>query len=225
MIARGTITIVPDRLYFSCRIRGFDESKALRQFGKMLTVFPYSKLARRGPVLRVYAIEHIEPPLFEREYPVGTDAEAIQIDVGEFMRADCAAELDTFWDLWTYDEDWKLRPVPVTLMCFGFEFAHDQDDHLRIEFGPDARFLPIAGLEGSLRMGQSNLKSLLKLTRGFGTVARSGIAPGVVGKWSEFRGSVEAGGKPIFGELTDTVRGFCLKHFRVGVSPRLRSGF
>ena len=34
---------------------------------------------------------------------------------------------------------------------------------MRIEFGPDARFLPIAGVEGSLRMGQSNLRSLLHL--------------------------------------------------------------
>jgi len=36
-------------------------------------------------------------------------------------------------------------------------------DHLRIEFGLDALFLPIAGVDGSLRMGQSNLKSLLHL--------------------------------------------------------------
>ena len=159
---------MPDRLYFSCRIRGFDEAKALRQFDKMLTAFPYSKLARRGPVLRIYAIDHAEPPLMEREFPVGADVSALQSDVREFMRADCAAEVDTFWDLWTFDEDWKLRPVRVTLICFGPEFEHDQDDHLRIEFGPDARFLPVPGLEGSLRMGQSNLKSLIKLTSDLG---------------------------------------------------------
>lgn len=165
---------MPDRLYFSCRIRGFDESpesglsKALRQFDKMLAMFPYSKLARRGPVLRIYAIDHTEPPMLEREFPIGTEIPMISSDVREFMRPDCAAEVDTYWDLWIYDGDWKLRPAAVTLICFGPDFDHGAragaDDHLRIEFGPDARFLPIPGVEGSLRMGQSNLRSLLKLT-------------------------------------------------------------
>ena len=31
----------------------------------MLRVFPFSKLAKRGPVLRIYAIQHVEPPLVE----------------------------------------------------------------------------------------------------------------------------------------------------------------
>jgi hypothetical protein len=34
---------------------------------------------------------------------------------------------------------------------------------LRIEFGPDSRFVPAPEIEGSLRMGQSNLRSLLHL--------------------------------------------------------------
>lgn len=168
MMARVTITSVPDRLYFSCRIRNYDDGKALRQFGKMLTTFPFSKLARRGPVLRIYAIEHTEPPLVEREFPVGTESSIILNHIGEFMRPDCAAEIDTFWDLWIFGGDWELKPAAVTLICFGPEFEHSSrirsDDHLRIEFGPEARFLPIPGVEGSLRMGQSNLRSLLKLT-------------------------------------------------------------
>jgi len=43
----------------------------LRHFGKMLEVFPFSKLAKVGPVLRVYAIEYKEPPLFERHFDPG----------------------------------------------------------------------------------------------------------------------------------------------------------
>jgi hypothetical protein len=144
------------------------ESQIFRQFGKMLGAFPFSKLAKRGPVLRVYAVNLAEAPVFEREFPVSAETGEIVADIlesaREFMQADCACEVDTFWDLWLFDGDWKLRPAPVTLSCFGPDFEKgDHDDQLRIEFGPDSRFLPSPGVEGSLRMGQSNLKSLLHL--------------------------------------------------------------
>jgi hypothetical protein len=159
---------VSDRLYFSCRIRGATSTRILAQFGKMLGAFPFSKLARRGPVLRVYAVNLVEPPIFEREFPVSSETAEIVADIiegaREFMQDDCACEVDTFWDLWQFDGDWKLRPTPVTLSCFGRQFEKgDHEDDLRIEFGPDSRFLPLAGVEGSLRMGQSNLQSLLHL--------------------------------------------------------------
>jgi hypothetical protein len=156
---------VPDRLYFSGRLRGTSESQMLQQFGKLLGVFPFSKLAKRGPVLRIYAIELVEPPVFEREFPVGTDTTVIVESMREFLHADCACELDTFWDLWLYDGDWKLGPAPLTLACYGPEFGTERGDHLRIEFGLDAAFLPFAGVARSLRMGQSNLRSLLHLVR------------------------------------------------------------
>jgi hypothetical protein len=151
---------VADRLYFSCRVKTSQsrtESKILLQFSKLLGAFPLSKLAKRGPVLRVYAVNLVEPPVFEREFPVSSETGEIVSDIiesaREFMHVDCACEVDTFWDLWQFDGDWKLRPAPVTLSCFGPDF----------EFGPDSRFLPLPGVEGSLRMGQSNLKSLLHL--------------------------------------------------------------
>jgi len=154
---------VPDRLYFSCRLRGTSETQILDQFGKLLGVFPFSKLAKRGPALRIYAIQLIEPPVFEREFPVVTAVDDMVDAIRDFLHPDCACEIDTFWDLWQYDGDWKLRPAPLTLACYGPEFETEHGDHLRIEFGLDALFLPIAGVEGSLRMGQSNLKSLLHL--------------------------------------------------------------
>jgi hypothetical protein len=135
----------------------------MRQFGKMLGAFPFSKLAKRGPVLRIYVIEHAEPPAMEREFPPGTEPETILLAARDFMHDDCACEVDTFWDLWQYDAGWKLAPAGVTLACYGPAFENEHEDHLRIEFGPDALFLPVASVEGSLRMGESNLKSLLHL--------------------------------------------------------------
>jgi hypothetical protein len=164
---------VPDRLYFSCRIRGLsgsglNQDKLLRQFAKMLAAFPFSKLAKRGPVLRVYAVERVEPPLTESEFPPATEPDVMLQAAHEFIQPDCAIEIDTYWDLWQFAGDWKLQPAPITLACFGPEFdienpAHDRQDHLRIEFGTDALFLPAPNIEGGLRMGQSNLKSLLRL--------------------------------------------------------------
>ncbi len=154
---------MPDRLYLSGWVRGFTETNALRHFAKMAERFPFSILAKRGPVLRVYAIAHSEPPLIEREFLPGAEAADILEAAREFMQADCACEIETFWDLWQYDDDWKLLPAPVTLACFGPAFENEHGDHLRIEFGLDALFLPMPHIEGGLRMGESNLKSLLHL--------------------------------------------------------------
>jgi hypothetical protein len=158
---------VSDRLYLSCWLRGFSERSMLRHFETLLALFPFSKLAARGPVLRVYAVEMAEPPLLEREFdhggPKPAMVEAIIDSAREFVETDCCLEVEAGWDLWQWNGDWKLGPAAVTLLCFGPGFDGDGEDHLRIEFGPDFRFLPIEGVEGSLRMGRSNLMSLLHL--------------------------------------------------------------
>jgi hypothetical protein len=154
---------VPDRLYLSTWVRGFAEHNMLRHFETLLNLFPSSKLAKRGPVLRVYAIDHAEPPASEREFLPGAEAADIARIARETAAPDCAFEVETAWDLWQYDTDWNLRPAAVTLIALGPEFENEIGDHLRIEFGLDSRFLPIEGMEESLKMGQSNLRSLLHL--------------------------------------------------------------
>ena len=135
----------------------------LRHFGKMLEVFPFSKLDKRGPVLRVYAIEYVEPPILERPFDPGALAADIIAAARDFVQPDCCVEVEAAWDLWQYRDDWKLRPSGVTLTCFGSAFERDNDDHLRIDFGLDSKFLPSEDIEGSLRIQQSNLRSLLHL--------------------------------------------------------------
>ena len=152
-----------DRLYLSCWVREFNESNMLSHFQKLLSLFPYSQLARRGPVLRVYAVERVEPPQMEREFSKPANPAQIAQSAREFSHADSSFEVDASWDLWQFNGDWNLSPASVTLICQGPGFEGENGDHLRIEFGPDARFLPMEGLEGSLRMGRSNLQSLLHL--------------------------------------------------------------
>lgn len=159
---------VSDRLYFSCWVKDNRTQPLLHQFHKLVDRFPFSKLTKRGLVLRTYVMERAEPALMEREFPVDTDLGPVLDAAREFMGADSSCEIEAAWDLWDYDsargaEAWKLSPVPVTLACYGPEFENEIGDHLRIELGLDSRFVPIPGVEGSLRMGESNLKSLLHL--------------------------------------------------------------
>ena len=135
----------------------------LRHFEKMLALFPFSKLTPLTPVLRIYALEHAEPPLLERAFPPGSEPSLILSAARELSHEDCTVQVDAFWDLWDYDREWNLTPVAVTLACFGPEFDNDIGDHLRIEFGLDSRFLPQPEIEGSVRMVQSNIRSLLHL--------------------------------------------------------------
>ncbi len=152
-----------DRLYFSCSVRGLNDTNMLRYFEKFLSEFPFSKLAARGPVLRVYAIQHAEPPVMEREFELGAAAVHIIAVAREFAHPDCCVEIDAAWDLWQYHGEWKLQPAAVTLACYGPSFDDDEAGQLSIDFGLDALFLPNPSIEGSLRMGQSNLRSLLHL--------------------------------------------------------------
>ena len=80
---------MPDRLFLSCWLRsrgnghGPDLETRLRQFAKMLSLFPLSRLAARGPELRTYVIERTEPPQFEREFPHAEDpAETVEDVMG-----------------------------------------------------------------------------------------------------------------------------------------------
>jgi len=162
-----------DRLYLSCWVRGFSDSNLLRHFGKMLDVFPFSKLSKTGPVVRVYAISYAEPPVFERVFDPGTPVGDLIGAARDFVQADCCVEIEAAWDLWQHRDDWKLWPSVVTLSCYGsgFEYeavdqnpsAQNTSDNLRIDFGLDSKFLPSEDIEGSLRIQQSNLRSLLYL--------------------------------------------------------------
>jgi hypothetical protein len=152
-----------DRLYLSYWLSGFTPVSMLRHYGKMLDLFPFSKLRRADSVFRVYALEYSEPPLVE--LPVGSPVHVPGVleAAKEFENADACYELETSWDLWRWEQDWRLAPSLVTLSCFGPEFVMETDENLRIDFGLDEQFLPgIGGAEG-MRMVRSNIQSLLRL--------------------------------------------------------------
>ncbi len=150
-----------DRLYLSCWLRSFTENNMLRHFQKMVDLFPFSKLSTRSLELRVYALEYAEPSQFEQDFAPGIEPRLVVEAARDFMHDDCLCEIEAAWDLWQLDKEWKLAPSPVTLSCFGPHFDNPHGDHLRVDFGLESLFVPDPSVEGGLRMGQSNLKSLV----------------------------------------------------------------
>jgi len=152
-----------DQLYLSFRLRDFSPQNMLRHYEKLLRIFPFSRLARQASTLKVLAVDYNEPPLVEIPYPPPVPIEAVLAVAKDFENPDACYRLESWWDLWQFQKDWELTPSRVALCCFGPEFEHESDDDLTIEFGIDAHFLPQPDLPDSVRMVQSNIKSLLKL--------------------------------------------------------------
>jgi hypothetical protein len=114
-------------------------------------------------MLRIYAIEFVEPSLVDYPIPAEMSPDEIVETARPSMNDDCGCLLEGAWDLWQYEDEWKLRPSPVTLACFGPQFSNDWEDHLRIEAGFDSHFLPQPRFPDSEAKVQSNIRGLLRL--------------------------------------------------------------
>jgi len=135
----------------------------------MLRLFPFSQREQPQSTLSVYAVAETEPPLLESPVNGPLDVDEVLASFAEYSGDDLAYTVESWWDLWQYDDDWTLGPVWVELACFGPEFDNgterisgEQED-LRIEFGLDSHYLPRPELTGSGRMTESNIKSMLRL--------------------------------------------------------------
>jgi hypothetical protein len=148
--------------------RGVQGSR-LRQFEKLLRQFPFSQRPQPQSVLSIHAVAATEPALLERPINGPLDPAELSPTLQEYAGDDVAYRLESWWDLWQLNGDWKLQPARVVLACFGPEFdngtvqAADKQEDLRIEFGVDTYFLPQPDIPGSAKLVESNIKSLLRL--------------------------------------------------------------
>jgi hypothetical protein len=152
-----------DRLHVSYWLRGFTTATMLQHFATALRKFPFSKLATAASVLRVYGVSYNEPALLEAPLSMPPDVEAIVATSRDFLHEDVCVQVETFWDLWWWDSDWKLHPVRLQIACFGPAFEDAEDgENLRIDFGLEDQFLP-SHHDGGLAMIRANIQSLLRL--------------------------------------------------------------
>lgn len=135
----------------------------------MLSLFPFSQREQPQSTVSIQAIDLTEPPLLEKAINGPIDLAEIEPVFAEYDGDDIAYELESWWDLWQFDGEWKLKPTRVSLSCFGRQFDNGTDrekgeqEDLRIDFGVDTTFLPSTEIPGSARLIESNIKSLLRL--------------------------------------------------------------
>lgn len=148
----------------------------LRHFEKLLRSFPFSQREQPQTTVSILAVNMGEPALLERPMNGPIDVSEAMAVFPDYTGDDIAYEVDSWWDLWTFDGDWKLAPAPVLLSCFMPAFDNGtgepatQQEDLRIDFGVDSRFLPDTEIVGSGRMIESNIRSLLRLVHELDTL-------------------------------------------------------
>lgn len=152
-----------DQLFLSYTLRNYSEENMFRYYEKVLRLFPFSRLARNPSTFKVISVNYTEPAVLEVPVPAPVAIDQVLAAAKDFENADSCYRLETWWDLWQFDAEWKLQPSRAALVSFGPQFEREDDSHLEIEFGIDANFLPQPELPGSLTTIQSNIKSLLKL--------------------------------------------------------------
>lgn len=158
-----------DQLFLSIWLERSARPRRLRQFGNLLRLFPFSQREQPQTTVTVRAIDTTEPPLLERALNGPIDIEDVETTFVDYSGDDIAYEVESWWDLWQFEEDWKLAPARVILSCFSPAFdngtereANAQED-IRVDFGVDSHYLPMPEIAGSPRMVESNVKSLLRL--------------------------------------------------------------
>ncbi len=160
---------VTDQLYLSIWLDRQNRASRLQQFEKLLRLFPFSPREQPQSIVSILAIDSTEPPLLERPLNGPIDVADLLPALREYQGDDIAYEVESWWDLWQFDQDWELRPARVALSCFGPEFDNGTEresakqEDLRVDFGLDSHYLPRLDVPGGARLIESNIKSLLRL--------------------------------------------------------------
>ena len=151
-----------DPLRLTLWLEGFSSIALPVYFRKLVSVFPLSKLSPAAR-FRIVPLSWGEPPLLEEEFePDGGLAELSAV-VQEHLHDDCAYQLETRWDLWSWEQgEWLLKPSAVWIDLYGDRFERDSGEHAVLDFGPESTFLPEPHSD-NLRPVQSNIRSLLHL--------------------------------------------------------------
>lgn len=157
---------VADQLFLSIWLEPQARTARLRQFEKLLQMFPFSQRHQPQSTVSVLAVDTTEPPLLERAVNGPVDPADLMESFREYSGEDVAYRVESWWDLWQFEGDWKLAPARISLACFGPEFssgAGSGQEDLRLDFGVDTYFLPQPDLPGGGKLVESNIRSLLRL--------------------------------------------------------------
>lgn len=138
---------MPNRAYASIWCPEFAAEVQLERLGQFLSTVPFSATRAGFTGLTVRAISPAETPLTEpdlRANPV--DAASIVEVAREYHNADCAYEVQAYWDLWIFDaasEKWNLQPQLLEIFCHGEEYddgVWKELGHFQVDLGLEHHF-------------------------------------------------------------------------------------
>ena len=119
----------------------------LERLGQFLSTVPFSATRQGFTGFAVRAVGPSETPLIEpdlRARPV--DAGTIIQVAREFQNADCAYEVQAYWDLEIFDatsEKWKSQPELLEIFCHGEEYddgVWKERGHFEVDLGLEHQF-------------------------------------------------------------------------------------
>ena len=126
MVTEGWRTMA-DQLFLSYWLRNYSEGTMLKNYEKLLRLFPFSRLSQQPNTFKIMAVDVSEPVVAEIPYSPPVPIDDVLAVAKDFQNPDSSYRLETWWDLWQFvpeqsSGEWKLAPARVALCCFGPEF-------------------------------------------------------------------------------------------------------
>jgi hypothetical protein len=144
-----------NQAYLSIWLKQFDEEHQLPQFGAFLATVPFSATKPGFTRLEIRAVDPSEVPILEQDLrSVPLDASGIIEIAQDHLNSDCSYEVETHWDLWTFDAStvkWNADPQTLEIYCRGeaYDDAFWRDNgHIEVNLGFEHLFTGHAGLLG-----------------------------------------------------------------------------
>src|ERR1700722_625143 len=122
MVTERVEEFMADQLFLFYWLRNYRDSTMLRNYEKLLRLFPFSLLGQQPSTFKIRAVAVSEPVVAEIPYSPPVPIDDVLAVAKDFQNADACYRLETWWDLWQFDTEWKLAPARVALCCFGPEF-------------------------------------------------------------------------------------------------------
>ena len=88
-----------DRLALSIWLTRGNPSNRVRQFEKLLRLFPFSQREQPQSLISIHAIDSTEPPLLERPVNGPLDVENAMKTMADYTGDDVAYRVESWWDL------------------------------------------------------------------------------------------------------------------------------
>ena len=135
-----------DSLYLSLWFPGFEPEEMLPRLAAVLRQFPFSAKEPGVTYVSVQPVDWTEQSVLERRFTPSATPEEAADAVGDLVHDDYAIAFETYWDLWSPDDQgaWTQRPSKVLFIAHGKQFdegAYTESGHIQIDFGLDYAFL------------------------------------------------------------------------------------